>query len=98
MPPKRKPRLHVFVVSSGGAVMDWAVSSASNAETPSKTFFARPNIKTRPTVVSTKEREEHAVFMRALNRRLAGYSLVEGDQEPTDAQRETNATDVSSGS
>lgn len=97
-PAKGKPRLQVFVVSSGGAITDWSVSSASNAETPSMTFFGRPAFKVHPTVVSTKQRGEQASFMQALNRRLAGYSVVEEEQEPTDTQQEKAASEVSSGS
>jgi hypothetical protein len=97
-PAKGKPRLQVFVVSSGGAIADWSVSSASNAETPSTTFFGRSTFKVHPTVVSTKERGEEAIFMQALNRRLAGYAVVEDEQEPTAAQQETAASEVSSGS
>jgi hypothetical protein len=98
MASQDKPRIHVFVVSSGGTIMDWTVSSATNAAEPSKMFFVAPTIKAHPTVVSTKEFGDDDIFMRALNRRLAGYSVIEEDHEPTGVWPETIRSDVSSGS
>lgn len=95
-PSRRKARFRAFVVSSGGATTDWNVSSASHAHAMSETFSGQRTIKARPTVVSTTDRGQRAIFMAALNRRLAGYSIAEEEQEPTDLDQAKATSELSS--